>query len=130
MKIFGLALLFVLPSFQAAFATSIIAAYKCTVTSAKPTDPDWKSMAFPLIHDTDGWEVSPDSGSSSLFELTPIDPSKIADWPKYKNGTYYAANNNIYVLIIQDKTVQVVQPFETDLNTQQRPSTYNCIQTM
>ncbi|MGZ3773054.1 MAG: hypothetical protein ACXVCY_03350 [Pseudobdellovibrionaceae bacterium] len=103
-------------------------AFKCSLSSAKSTDPDWKSQAFPLIKQSTHFESATSFGSSKFFDLTAIDPSQLSGWPQYRYGTYYSGNNDLYVIIDNGKVLQVVKPLETDINTQKRPSVYNCLQ--
>ncbi|HWU44299.1 MAG TPA: hypothetical protein VN132_12700, partial [Bdellovibrio sp.] len=112
---------------QTAFASTFQGAYKCTLASASADAPSWKSQAFPLLETSDGWEAASSHGSSSIFELKAIDPSQLAGWPTFQNGTYYSGGSDVYVIIKNGNVLKVVKPLETDPNTKATPSTYNCV---
>jgi hypothetical protein len=112
---------------QASFASTVLATYKCALTSASPNDPDWKSQAFPLIQTSTGFEAASSEGSSTLFELSKMSPSSLKSWPKFAGGTYYSGNNDVFVIVEKSNVVSsVVKPLETDPNTNKNPSQYNC----
>ena len=106
---------------------------KCTLTSAPKGAPDWQANAFILEKTAQGFEGSNDTSGRS-FDLTVIDPSELPGYPVYEGGTYYKGGNDLWVLITKNlapnAVIKVVKPLETDINTNERPASYDCFKTM
>ena len=113
---------------QAKSAT-IQAAYQCKLTTAPADAPDWKTQSFNLLNTSEGFAVV--EGGSHIFELQEVDQSQLPGWPQLP-GSYYRGNNDIFAVAISPDgiTAHVVKPLETDPNSNQRPSFYDCVQIM
>ena len=120
-------------SVSAQATPQLLGAAKCQLTTASPSAKNWQ-RAFNLVITSDGYEVV--EGASHVFKLVKIDPSRLIGWPDY-GGTYYSTSNDALVLITPADMAlppgvafRVIKPLDTDPNTHQRPSVFNCIRTM
>jgi len=106
-------------------ASKIVAASTCSPASQNTDD-----STFPLITTDTGFEVAASMSSSSISELTAIDPSDLGGWPNY-GGTYYKGGDDVWVIITPKDaqlptgvTFKVIKPLEQDENAQ--PETHFC----
>lgn len=101
----------------------VCAMYACILSTSKD-----KSVGFPLMCENGEYSAQ-EPGETSIFQLTAADASQTKGLPAFKNGTYYAGGNDVFVLIKNDSgtsIIQVIKPYEMDPNTNQRSTTYNC----